>query len=261
VIRVTATAAPALLLLTATITPPSGVPALARTDPAERLEDYRRALAFYLSLPGFAVDRIVFAENSSTDLSALEELMDGQGHGKQVELVSFYGLDYPVEQGRAVGEIRLIETALSRSGLLGALGESEAFWKVTGRLRVTNMQRLVASAPPGAALYADFRRVPRPWVDLRALACTRSGFCELLWPRVDGMSQAAAEAAGCSAPEEWLYGELAPRRAALGVVPRLRVEPRMEGYSGFGEDLARPSRRVWSTLRGGARRLLPGLWL
>ncbi len=40
--------APQVLIMTATITPKSGVPTLMRTDPAERLEDYRRALSFYL---------------------------------------------------------------------------------------------------------------------------------------------------------------------------------------------------------------------
>ncbi len=39
-----------VLLITATISPPEGVPNLARTDPAQRLSDYEWALPAYLEL-------------------------------------------------------------------------------------------------------------------------------------------------------------------------------------------------------------------
>src|SRR5215207_2296623 len=126
---------PALLLMTATITPPAGVPALQRVDPADRLLDYEHALSFYLGLSSTVVDRVVLAENSDTDLGSLRRIAQEQGGGKEVELLTFDGLDYPVEHGRSVGETRLIDTALRRSRLLGALAEDELFWKVTGRLR------------------------------------------------------------------------------------------------------------------------------
>jgi hypothetical protein len=253
--------APALVLLTATITPPPGVPALARVDPGDRLEDYRRALAFYLGLPGAAVDRIVFAENSASEMGPVRALAETRDTGKELEVLSFYGLDYPVEYGRAVGEMLLIETALSRSRLLAALGEDELFWKITGRLRIRNFERLAASAPADAMLYADFRRIPRPWMDLRVYACTRAGFRQLLLPRVRHMRQNELTSAGFSAPEERLFGELLPERSTRRIVPRLRVEPLIEGYSGFGKDYARPSRRLWSGLRGAIRRVCPGLWV
>lgn len=252
---------PVLVLMTATITPPAGVPALQRTDPVQRLEDYRRALAFYLGLPSTTVDRIVFADNSAGDMSVLEQLVRERGAGKDVELVSFDGLDYPVEHGRGVGEVRLMQSALSRSRLLRALGEDGVFWKVTGRLRIRNLQRLVATAPQGAELYADFRRIPRHWVDTRVFACTPRAFRRLFWSRVGDMRQDVLAQAGFSAPEQWLYGELLPERGDGLLVPRLRVEPLIEGYSGFGDDYARPSRRLWSAVRGTSRRILPGLWI
>lgn len=252
---------PVLLLMTATVTPPVGVPALSRTDPAERLEDYRLALSFYLDLPHAAVDRIVFADNSASDLAALEDLVRERGAGKDVELLSFDGLDYPVQHGRGVGEVRLMQTALARSRLMQALGDDRPFWKVTGRLRIRNLERLIATAPEDAELYADFRRIPRHWVDTRVFACTPRAFRRLFWPRVDDMRQDALAKAGFSAPEEWLYGELLPERRDGLLVPRLRVEPMIEGYSGFGDDYARASRRLWSTVRGTSRRMLPGLWI
>jgi hypothetical protein len=252
---------PALVLLTATIAPPAGVPALARIDPAARLDDYSRALAFYLGLPGTVVDRVVFAENSATDLGPLERLVERLGTAKDVELLSFYGLDYPVEHGRGVGETKLIDTALSQSRLLGALGEQDLFWKVTGRLRFVNLERLIATAPRGCALYADFRRFPRNWVDTRVFACTPGAFRALFVPRLDLMRQDELDRQGYTAPEERLFAELMAERAKWSIVPRLRVEPMIEGYSGFDDDYARPTRRLWSKTRAVIRRLFPGLWI
>jgi hypothetical protein len=249
------------LLLTATITPPAGVPALARIEPADRLDDYKRALEFYLGLPGSVLDRVVFAENSETDLTPIEALVERVGGGKEVELVSFNGLDYPVEHGRAVGEMRLIETALTRSRVLRELDDDEPFWKITGRLRIVNFARLATGAPSGVSLYADFRRIPRSWVDLRVFACTPAGFRALLSPRVELMRQDELERAGYSAPEERLFEELMPQRSSQRIVPRLRAEPIIEGFSGFGEDYARPVRRLWTGMRGATRKVFPGLWL
>ena len=249
--------------MTATINPPAGVPALRRVDPVERLADYERALSFYVGLPPSVVNRIVFAENSNADLGSLRAIADragGEG-GKDVELVSFDGLDYPVAHGRAVGEMRLIETALSRSRLLAALGEDEPFWKVTGRLRFTNLARLIETAPDGAALYVDFRRYPRPWVDTRVFASTPRAFRQLFVPRVELLRQDELERAGFSAPEERLFGELLPERERARIAPRLRFEPRIEGHSGQGEDYARPARRAWATTRAIVRRVCPPLWI
>ena len=252
---------PALILLTATITPRAGVPALARTEPADRLEDYRRALAFYLALPGSAVDRVVFAENSATDLGPLEAEVARLGAGKDVELLSFEGVDYPVQHGRGVGETRLIETALERSRLLSALGDDGVFWKLTGRLRYTNLERLISTAPSSCALYADFRRFPHPWVDTRVFASTPRAFRALFLPRVDLMRQDELDRAGYRAPEERLFTELLAERSDWQIVPRLRVEPAIEGYSGHGDDYARPLRRAWSRARGVIRRIFPWLWI
>jgi hypothetical protein len=252
---------PALVLLTATITPPAGVPALVRTAPADRLDDYQRALRFYLSLPSSAIDRVVFAENSSSDLHAIAAVADRFGAGKEVELVSFDGLDYPVEHGRGVGETKLIETALERSRLLRGLASGETFWKITGRLRFANLERLIATAPDAYDLYADFRRYPHPWVDTRVFAATPDAFRALFLSRLDLFRQDVLDRTGYSAPEERLFSELLAERAQWRIVPRLRIEPQIEGFSGFDEDYARLRRRLWTRTRGMIRRIAPGLWV
>ncbi len=65
---------PRTLILTATITPPSGVPSLVRTDPALRLRDYLAAFEFYLKVPTAILPRIVFAENSGSDVDPVSGL-------------------------------------------------------------------------------------------------------------------------------------------------------------------------------------------
>jgi len=259
--QVSSPATPALLLLTATISPPDGMPALQRVDPAARRADYESALSFYLGLPSAVVNRIVLAENSDSELGSLERIAQAHGAGKDVELLSFAGHDFPAEHGRMVGELRTMETAFERSRLLSALGDDELFWKVTGRLRFTNMERLVATTPPGAALYADFRKLPRPWVDTRVYAATPQAFRELFATRIDLMRQGEIDGLGYTAPEHRLFEELMSERARFTIVPRLRAEPRIEGFSGHGHDYARPTRRLWTSARAVIRRLFPPLWI
>jgi hypothetical protein len=252
---------PALVLLTATISPPEGVPGLVRGDPAQRLDDYLRALALYLQIPTTIVDRIVFADNSNSDLEPIAERVERLRGDTEVELLSFDGLDYPVEHGRVVGETRLIEIAFQRSRLLSGLGDDELFWKLTGRLRYPNLVRLITTAPEGCALYADFRRIPRQWIDLRVFACTPQAFRSLFAPRAMRQRQDEVERMGFRSPEQRLAPELLAERDNFAIVPRLRVEPRLEGFNALGENYGRPARRLWAGARGVARRVLPWLWV
>ena len=63
-----------ILIMTATITPKADVRSLGRKDPALRRKDYEDALWFYGKLVGQCIDRIVFVENSESDLSSLEAI-------------------------------------------------------------------------------------------------------------------------------------------------------------------------------------------
>jgi len=248
------------LLITATIAPPEGAPFLVRSDPVVRMDDYLRTLPFYLGLDTDAVDRIVFVDNSDSDLSALERVAGEARTTKDVEFISYSGLDYPVEQGRSVGETYLINHALGVSRILSALGDDELFWKVTGRLRVRNLARLVGSTPGDCGLYVDFRRFRHRWVDTRLFAATPGAFRRLFLPRIDLLRQDLLPE-GFVAPEERLFSALLPERGRERIHPRLRLEPVIEGVSGFGEDYRRPRRRIESAVRSVTRRVLPALWI
>ena len=68
-----------IVLLTATIAPAKGVPALAMTDAVERSATYLAAFEFYLSKIGVAFDGIVFAENSGADITEFQNLAEFVG--------------------------------------------------------------------------------------------------------------------------------------------------------------------------------------
>jgi len=66
---------------------------------------------------------------------------------------------------------------------------------------------------------------------------------------------------GFLAPEERLFADLLAERERERICPRLRIEPVIEGSSGFGENYRRPKRRIESAVRAVTRRLLPFLWI
>ena len=59
--------------MTATITPPKDALSLKRIDPNQRENDYAEALEYYLSIPEQYVNKIIFAENSNSDLQYLRQ--------------------------------------------------------------------------------------------------------------------------------------------------------------------------------------------
>jgi len=249
---------PSLLILTATISPPSGVPNLRRVNPSLRRLDYLEALSIYLRLPNEVADRIVFLENSGSDLSDLQELAKKEGQGKTVEFISFEGLDYPPEYGRAFGEFKMLDYGFMHSTLLQALGENDCFWKMTGRLKVFNLKQLIETAPPAYKLLMDFSRKPTQMVDLRLFSCSRVGYRHLF----EGAYTAFREDLQKMSVEGYLYLQWVGKLGELGIVPRHRLQPKIGGVGGQhnvdylgGINIA----KYW--IRVAARRFVPGLWI
>ena len=246
--------------MTATITPPAGVLALQRVDPGDRLTDYdaRRVLPRSPddgSGPGGL--RGEFRQRSQPARAP----GGARRAGKDVEPPL---LRRPRLSGRTQGARwgdPAHRHALERSRLLGALPADEPFWKVTGRLRFTNIDRLIATAPSGPELYIDEALSAPLGRHPHSLRTPRT-FRELFTAREPLMRQNELERSGYSAPEERLFEELLPLRERARVAPRLRLEPRVEGYSGHGHDYARVP-RVASGPPGAEslRRLCLPLWI
>ena len=104
----------AILLITATVTPPRDAIKLARSNPADRLGDYLTAFRFYMKKMDQGVfDSIVFTENSDSNITDLKAISLSAKRPMAIEFISFNGLDYPSHYGRAFGEMRLIDYACS----------------------------------------------------------------------------------------------------------------------------------------------------
>jgi hypothetical protein len=221
-----------ILLLTATITPKTGVPNLKRTDPALRLEDYKIALEFYLNqLKHNAFDGIVFAENSNSDVSSLKALVDIFELGDRVEFVVFDGLDYPPHYDRGYGEFKLIDYAMEHSTLIQGQTERAIVWKITGRYVVRNIVRLIQRQPAEFDIYCNFRNYPKCWVDTYLLAWTPAAYEACLKGVYSRLKTNVPEVPTGTAAEELLRQWLNQQKS-LKFVRRFRVTPDIDGIRG-----------------------------
>lgn len=248
-----------ILLLSATINPPAGVPHLARTDPRERRRDYLDAFRFYLGLLGEGAGGLVLAENSQADLSELRALADASGHSARVELISFRGLDHPAEFGRAYGEFKLIDHAVAQSRLISEIGPDESVWKITGRYVVKNMRHLLVGRPDTFDLYCNIRRYPTPWAEMFLFAWKRRAYDTFLrgiYPLF------RHELVAPLSPENKFLEMIEAVRGRLAVVPRFRSIPQLEGRRGM-DNAAHGgwNGRAKYAARVIANRVAPWLWI
>ena len=159
-----------VLLLTATVKPNANQPNLKMTNPQERLEDYKRAMVFYDdALKKGVIDGIVFVDNSGFDL----KILSSDFPSKNIEWISFYGLDYPSSYHRGYGEFKLIDYAFANSTTLKKLNESDKVWKVTGRYIIKNLRRVILYAPRKFELYCDIKN---NWLDMALISWNIRGY-------------------------------------------------------------------------------------
>lgn len=247
------------LLLTATIAPAADAANHSQFDPAERLAQYEDALRFYLAAEGPAW-KILFVDNSGHPLDTLRAVAaERTDPARPVRFLS-YRSEVPAAWGKGRGEVGLIETALNHFRDL--LDPDEPVWKITGRLKVLNISRLVTTQPAQFRVYADFRDVPligdalggNRWVDTRLIAFTPEGYRDYIlqkWPDAR------------FTVEKRMFQTLRPHLGpGSGIVPRFRVQPRVSGTSGgSGRNYNGTISRAKTALRSSMRLIAPGLWI
>jgi hypothetical protein len=246
------------LLLSATITPPSGVPGLVRTDPADRLRDYAGVLGFYLGLLGHSVDGLVFAENSGSDLAPLRALAARASSPERVEFVSFPGLDHPPAYGRAYGEFKLVDHVMSNSRLIRERPASAKVWKITGRYRVVNLRQLILRAPRQYDLYCNSRNWPFRWLDLGLIGWSVAGYDATL----RGIYPELREDLLGDPPEIRMRSLVDRMDPQVRIVRRYTVEPRIDGIRGWdGRSYAHGINGLKFQVRRIARIVSPWIWI
>lgn len=221
------------------------------------MNDYVEALKYYESVAPDVVDRIVFLENSDTDMAPLKNALQRKSY-KNVEFISVSS-DYPPSKGKGYGEFRMFDEGLLASDVIKG---KDHIWKVTGRLKILNIEELIRSAPEEYEVYCDLRDVPiigeslggNLWMELRTFAFRRDAYDRYFRGQFSKSFVLEKEFF------KTMRNEL--NSANMGIVPRFRVQPIIDGYSGYSNANYRsPSYKAKEKLRMIARKVAPGLWL
>jgi len=221
-----------VVLMTATITPPKDALSLKRIDPNQRENDYAEALKYYLSIPEQYVNKIIFAENSNSDLSRLKKLVNDTPHNKIVEFIEYPdGNNFPPYYGRGYGEQKLIDYAVDNSKILT---EEDVIWKVTGRYKLLNIIKLIKTQPKEFSIYCDLRKYRITIADTRTYAFTLQGYRKYLYNKYhklklqdklnDSKNIMASEFAWFNLIYANLYDQL--------IIPKLKYVPYFDGIVG-----------------------------
>jgi len=246
------------IFLTATIRPPQA--AVARNDPQVRLRDYLASLEFYLSLPTDVIDRILFVDNSGSDIAPIEEFLRDRVADKIVELISFQGNDHPVSCGKAYGEFKLLDFGLKHTSLLS---KNDHFWKVTGRLRLLNLADMAAAVTTNYDVLCDLHNFPfvgtgkafdNRWMDLRVFSCTQSAYKKLFAGKYEELGARINQVA--------LYDVVMEARSHMNILPRFPEQPVISGVSGrHDRSYHSGMQRVKTAVRAGIRKTVPFVWV
>ena len=247
------------LLMTATLTPPAA--AVARHNPVERLADYMQALHHYLGLPNAIVDRILFVDNSNSDLTPLINMATRLVHGKAVEFISFAGNDHDYHLGKAYGEFKLMDFGMANTSLFEP---HDLIWKTTGRLKILNFEDLTQHCKNLTFdVLCDLHNLPwvgsgnwhqRHHMDLRVFAFRQSAYNSVfggLWRTQTTVLDA-----------EFFYHRVRKSYNDVQVIPRFPVQLQLQGISGRHQrDYATRTQRAKDAVRRVSRKLAPWLWL
>jgi hypothetical protein len=154
-----------LLVMTATITPAANAQ-VKRSSPQMRLEDYKRALRYWLNYPHPAAERILFLENSGADLSELRAIAENENpQRREVEFLSLPAREIPAGTNYGYAEMQMLDDGVALSKLRPA---TTHMIKVTGRLTFPAL---------GKALDRVVNKAPLElMIDCRKLGLFRRGY-------------------------------------------------------------------------------------
>lgn len=242
-----------ILLMTATITP-NNARNLLRTDPIARLKDYESALGFYLDLIGHPLYGIVFVENSDSDVTTLRQLVALRGWSGRVEFICNYGVHLYSDKGRAHGEFKLLDHAMSVSTMIREAGPDHVVWKITGRYIVKNLVSIIGSAPRGFDAYVDMKDHPKRWMDMRLMAWTAIGYERVFRGVANDLDSKTHEA---------VMRDYLPQRAeGSRLVQRFRREPFVDGIRGWDNgQYSKGGDLIKTYVRSVGRVVAPWYWI
>ena len=245
-----------IILLTATISPPSNAKNLAVVDKNLRMQQYLSAFEFYLQqLQKKCFSQIVFVDNSGSDCSSLNRLVVENNLSNQVEIISYSGLDYPFIYGRGFGEFKLVEYAMLNSRIILSADEDAAIWKITGRYIVTNLALIIKGNPIKADFYCHCRNYPMLWIDLYILKWKKSAYPKFL----SKIYLQLKEGDDAESSEQKFRKIVDINLANINMIKRFNTIPQLVGIRGYDNQpyqntYKQQIRRIFNTL-------FPFIWI
>jgi hypothetical protein len=246
-----------LLVMTATIIPAanSGV---RRADPQLRLEDYKRALRYWLNYPHPAAERILFLENSGADLSQLRDLAAQENpRGREVEFLSLPV--HPIPEGKNYGynEMAMLDEGLAQCRLRQT---TTHMIKTTGRLTFPALGRALDLLGRAPELMVDCRKLgfPRKGCDasVQLFACSH-GF----YDRVLRDSREEMNSTDVRLLEHLIFRKVIAFKGQPGIHLRFPCNIDPVGYSGFKARSYNSPRSAFSrAIRAALRVVAPNYW-
>ncbi len=253
-----------LLVMTATITPAANAQ-VKRSDPKVRLEDYKRALRFFLADPHPALTRILFLENSGADLAELREIAERENpRNKEVEFLSLPTRAIPTGVNYGYSEMQLLDEGLAESKLRR---ETTHMIKATGRLTfpalgksLDKIARLKTLRSNRLELMVDCRKLgfPRRSYDaaVQLWVCSHDFYDSVL-----RNSKSEMNSTDIRLLEHLIFLKAIPFEGRPGHLLRFPCNIDPVGYSGFkGRRYDSTRTAISRGIRGILRVVAPGYW-
>lgn len=250
-----------VLAMTATIIPAANA-GVKRSDPRVRLEDYKRALRFWLGYDHPAAARILFLENSGADLSELEAIAATENPlQKPVEFLSIPGNEIPEGRNYGYTEMQLLDEGLAQSRLRR---ETTHLVKATGRLTFPALGKAIDlierrnGGPPELMVECRKLGFPRRGYDAftQLFVCSHRFYDGVLRDSRDEMNSTEIRLL-----EHLIFRKVIPFKGHSGCYLRFPCNIEPVGYSGFKSRSYRtPQAAIAQTVRSVLRVVAPGYW-
>jgi len=249
-----------LLVMTATIAP---APAQVKRSSSQlRLEDYKRALRFWLSYPHPSAARILFLENSGADLSELRAIAQTENPlNREVEFLSLPVHEIPAGANYGYAEMQALDEGLALSKLRRA---TTHMIKTTGRLTFPALGRALDRVTNSSAvpheLMIDCRRLGlfRRGYDARVqlFACSHS-----FYDRVLRQTNREMNSTDVRLLEHLIYRKVIPFQGQPGYYLRFPCNIDPVGHFGFKDRrYDSPRTALARSTRAVLRVIAPGYW-
>ena len=250
-----------LLVMTATITPAHNAQ-VKRSSPQVRLEDYKRALRFWLSYSHAAAERILFLENSGADLTALRAIAETENpKRREVEFLSLPVHEIPAGTNYGYTEMQMLDEGLAASKLRLA---TTHMIKVTGRLTFPTLGKALDRI--ANACSAPFELM----IDCRKLGLFRRGYdarvqlfvcSHAFYDRVLRGSNREMNSTDVRLIEHLIYRKVIPSKGQPGYYLRFPCNIDPVGHFGFkNRRYDSPQSAISRGVRALLRVIAPNYW-